>query len=324
MGKYVIALYALLGYICIITSSPLGKLLNPVLITLASAAAVIRCFKPFIASAVKRPECLFLVAAFAISTLLFNVPHVGVSSFGLVGLLACSGFLIHFLVPRHWAEKSVFLGIALAFLAFAFAVAGGVTAHPSLGVFDRYSTAFYEATQLPLMNMSPHDREDNAETQTYFMLARVAGCCFAYFLAYKTVTYFCNRARTQFLLGWYSLRSKTKLALVIGIGTIGRRLIRNLLAEGKRVVAIESDKESVHIERAQALGAQVLVGDALDDQIYRKIPFDAIGSIYVVAGDDRKNLEISHQLLTYSIRQVEQLNLARSQAHLGTNDLTRI
>lgn len=102
------------------------------------------------------------------------------------------------------------------------------------------------------------------------------------------------------------------MALVVGLGTIGRRLICNLLAEGHRVVAIEADKESVHIERAQALGAQVIVGDALDNRVYDKIPFDAVGSIYVVAGDDRKNLEISHQLFTYSIRQVEKVKLARS------------
>lgn len=254
---------------------------------------------------VKRRYRKSLGIAFAISLVLFLVPQLGVSSLGLVGLLACIGFLIHFLVPQWMAEKSVFIGIGLAFLAFAFAVAGGLAAHPDFQFWDRYSTAFYEATQLPLMNMSPHDGEVQPETKFYFTLARIFGCLFAYFVAYKTVAYVCERAGREFWLGLYCFHSRKKVALVIGLGTIGRRLIRNLLAEGHRVVSIESDKDSVHIERAQALGAQVIVGDALDDRVYDKIPFDAISSIYVVAGDDRKNLEISHHLLTYSIRQVE-------------------
>jgi hypothetical protein len=261
---------------------------------------------------VKQPQQVYLGAGFAVSFFLFVLPSFGLSSFGLVGLLACFGFLIHFLVPKKLAEKSVFLGIALVFLAFAFAVAGGVAAHNDLGPFEQYSTALYEATQLPLMNMSPHDRELQPDSKFYFMWARIFGCLFAYFVAYKTVSYFCERAHTEFWLGWYCLRSSKKVAMVIGLGTIGRRLIRNLLAEGHRVIAIESDKDSVHIERAQALGAHVIVGDALDDRVFGKTPFDAVSSIYVVAGDDRMNLEISHKLLSYSIKLVKESNNAKS------------
>lgn len=261
---------------------------------------------------VKQPQQFYLGVGFAVSYFLFVLPLLWLSSFGLVGLLACFGFLIHYLVPKKLAEKSVFLGIALGFLAFAFAVAGGVAAHKDLELFERYSTALYEATQLPLMNMSPHDRELQPDSKFYFMWARIFGCLFAYFVAYKTVSYFCERAHAEFWLGWYCLRSSKKVAMVIGLGTIGRKLICNLLAEGHRVIAIESDKDSVHIERAQSIGAHVIVGDALDDRIFGKTPFDAVSSIYVVAGDDRMNLEISHKILSYSIKLVEKANKAKS------------
>lgn len=254
----------------------------------------------------------YLAPAFAVSYLLFLVPPLWVSSIGLVGLLACSGILIHALVPKQRAEKSVFIGITLAFLAYVFAVAGGLAAHPEREPFERYSTAFYEATQLPLMNMSPHDDVADSEASYYYSWARIFGCLFAYFVAYKAVAYVCERAQTQFLLGWYCVRSRTKLALVIGLGAIGRRLIRNLRADGFRVVAIESDKDSVHIQRAQDLGAQVIVGDALDERVYDKIPLDAVSSIYVVAGDDRKNLEIGQQLLSCSTKRVKKANQAES------------
>jgi len=191
-------------------------------------------------------------------------------------------------------------------------VAGGLALHKDKALFERYSTAFYEATQLPLMNMSPHNDANDSEAELYFNLARVFGCLFAYFVAYKTVVYVCDRAKTQFLLGWYCVRSKKKLALVIGLGTVGRRLIRNLIDEKFRVIAIESDKDSVHIERAQDLGAQVIVGDALADRVYRRLPFDAVQSIYVVAGDDRKNLEIGQKLLNYSIERVKRAKLLQS------------
>jgi len=247
----------------------------------------------------------YLAAGFILSLLLFLVPYLGISSFGLVGLLGCTGFLIHFLAPRHLAEKSVFLGIGLAIFAYAFAIAGGLALHSDTASFERYSTAFYEATQLPLMNMSPHDHLKDTTAQFYFNCARVFGCLFAYFVAYKTVVYVCDRAKTQFLLGWYCVRNRKRLALVIGLGTVGRQLISNLIDENFRVIAIESDKDSVQIERAQSLGARVIVGDALDDRVYRRLPFDAVQSIYVVAGDDRKNLEIGQQLLEYSIKRVE-------------------
>ncbi len=259
-------------------------------------------------------ECL--VAAFLGSFLLFLIPHLPVSSIGLVGLLACFGFLIHFVLPKKLAEKGVFLGIGFAFFAYAFAIAGGLAEgfakHPEWKPLERYSTAFYEATQLPLMNMSPHDEVTDSVAKFYYAMARTIGCLFAYFVAYKTVVFVCDRARTQFLLGWYSVHSERPLALVIGLGTIGRRLIRNLLLENYRVVAIEADKDSVHIERAQDLGANVIVGDALDDRVYEKLPFNAAKSIYVVAGSDQKNLEIGQQLLSYSTKQVQQANLAKS------------
>lgn len=250
----------------------------------------------------------YLFAGFASSFVLLALPQLWVAAMGVVGLLVCVGFLAHMLVPKFISENSVFIGIALAFFAYTFAVAGGLAANRDLKPLERYSTALYEATQLPLMNMSPHEKEQHEDARVYFVIARTLGCLFAYFVAYKAVVYMCHRARKQSLLVCYRLHNSRPVALVFGLGAVGRRLIRNLGAANYRVVAIEADKDSVHIERAEAMGAQVIVGDALDDRVYEKLPFDAAKSIYVVAGDDRTNLEIGQQLLTYSAKRAPRKN----------------
>jgi len=76
----------------------------------------------FVISAVRvvqTPRRGYLAAGFILSLLQFLIPYLWISSFGLVGLLGCTGFLIHFLAPKHLAEKSVFLGIGLAFFAYS-------------------------------------------------------------------------------------------------------------------------------------------------------------------------------------------------------------
>ena len=283
----------------VVNSQPSSHIANYVWMVLIACVvvAVVRRF----------PSCRSwrLHWAFAASFTVACIPVEIFSSIGILGIIVSTVCVIHLLVPRAARGNAIFVGIGLAFFAYAFAVAGVLVIHTEMPFVERYSTAFYEATQLPLMNMSVHDDTTiSAEARAYFTIARSLASLLALYLTYKTVLYFLNLASTQFWMLCYRFNREKKLSLVIGIGSVGLELIRDLRLQGHRVIAVEINKDAPRVEEARMLGARIVIGDAVDFDLYRQLPFDAIDSVYVVAGDDQRNIEISQRLRNFSAQRV--------------------
>lgn len=81
--------------------------------------------------------------------------------------------------------------------------------------------------------------------------------------------------------------------ILCGVGSVGFRVLEELVRLDEQVFAVESDADSPFIERARDLGASVLVGDARTDHVLRALNPEHARAIIIATNDDLANLEIA-------------------------------
>ncbi|HEX4396741.1 MAG TPA: NAD-binding protein, partial [Trebonia sp.] len=79
--------------------------------------------------------------------------------------------------------------------------------------------------------------------------------------------------------------------LVIGLGTVGLRVVQQLHAAGRDVVVVEMDEHNRHLGQVRALGVPVVIGDATLPEVLGSVRLPAASAIAVVTSDDLANLE---------------------------------
>jgi hypothetical protein len=84
--------------------------------------------------------------------------------------------------------------------------------------------------------------------------------------------------------------------VVCGLGRKGVQLVRDLRADHKRVVAIESDEKNEHISICRDLGAMVVVGNAGEVDVLRRAGADRVEQVFAAFGDDGANVEVAVHL----------------------------
>lgn len=81
--------------------------------------------------------------------------------------------------------------------------------------------------------------------------------------------------------------------VVCGLGTVGFRIVEELLALGEQVFVIERKGDGDYVALARALGAEVLIGDARTENLLRSMNVGRARSVIVATNDDLANLEIA-------------------------------
>jgi Trk K+ transport system NAD-binding subunit len=81
--------------------------------------------------------------------------------------------------------------------------------------------------------------------------------------------------------------------VVVGLGHVGTRVIRDLTNRGAEVVAIERDTSALGIEVARELGIPVIIGEAGRSEVLDAASVATCRAFVVVSTDDVTNLEIS-------------------------------
>ena len=79
--------------------------------------------------------------------------------------------------------------------------------------------------------------------------------------------------------------------LVIGLGTVGLRVVQQLHAAGRDVVVVEMDEHNRHLGQVRALGVPVVIGDATLPEVLGLVRLPAASAIAVLTSDDLANLE---------------------------------
>lgn len=89
------------------------------------------------------------------------------------------------------------------------------------------------------------------------------------------------------------LRRMSEHAVVIGAGQAGIQLVTDLIAEGYRVIVIESEAGNAAMPALIQRGANELYGDGRDVEILEAAAIHAAAVVIIVAGTDTRNLEVA-------------------------------
>jgi len=79
--------------------------------------------------------------------------------------------------------------------------------------------------------------------------------------------------------------------LVIGLGTVGLRVVQQLHAVGRDVVVVEMDEHNRHLGQVRALGVPVVIGDATLPEVLLSVRLPEASAVAVLTSDDLANLE---------------------------------
>jgi voltage-gated potassium channel Kch len=79
--------------------------------------------------------------------------------------------------------------------------------------------------------------------------------------------------------------------VVIGLGSVGIRVVEGLLAAGRKVVVVEQDDNNRYLDRARALNVPVVIGDATQRQIHSVVNLADASAVAILTSHDLTNIE---------------------------------
>jgi Trk K+ transport system NAD-binding subunit len=97
--------------------------------------------------------------------------------------------------------------------------------------------------------------------------------------------------RIEQSLGRQQLGGLTGHVVVIGLGSVGIRVLEGLHAEGREVVVVERNESNRFLNQARALGAPVLVADSTQRQTLEDANVHSAAAVAVLTSDDLTNIE---------------------------------
>jgi len=124
----------------------------------------------------------------------------------------------------------------------------------------------------------------------FAVLLMMAGALFvAVFFALLTNAVVSRRIEES--LGRQKITALRGHVLVIGLGTVGLRVVQQLHAAGREVVVVEMDEHNRHLGQVRALGVPVVIADATLPEVLRSVRLSAASAVAVLTSDDLANLE---------------------------------
>ena len=97
--------------------------------------------------------------------------------------------------------------------------------------------------------------------------------------------------RLEQSFGRQQVTRMSRHVILIGLGSVGLRVLEQLRAAAVPVVVIEREEDHRHIAQARGLGASVVVGDATLGRTLAQVNLAAASAVAVLTSDDSTNVE---------------------------------
>ena len=110
-------------------------------------------------------------------------------------------------------------------------------------------------------------------------------------LAFALFTNVLVGRRIEQSLGRHRVPGIVDHVVVVGLGSVGIRVVEGLVAEGERVVVIERDEGNRYLDRARALNVPVVIADATQRQTHATVNLADAISVAILTSDDLTNIE---------------------------------
>ena len=92
-------------------------------------------------------------------------------------------------------------------------------------------------------------------------------------------------------LGRRRVPGMTGHVVVVGLGSVGIRVVEGLVAQGRGVVVIERDGQNRYLDRARALRVPVVIADATQRQTHASVNLDEAAAVAILTSADLTNIE---------------------------------
>ena len=178
------------------------------------------------------------------------------------------------------------LSVAVLITLAVTAVSGAVLSH-----FDRVS-GFWQSiyvTLLTAVGASDVQVDKNAIAQAAQLLLTIAGVALLPLVTAAVVEGMVN-ARLALSSG-KALRPHTDHIVLVGLGSVGTGVLRQLTDLGLEVVAIDRNPEARGAKVAERLGVEFILGDAAREETLRAASIATCKALVVVSTDDITNLQ---------------------------------
>ena len=92
-------------------------------------------------------------------------------------------------------------------------------------------------------------------------------------------------------LGRHRVPGMAGHVVVVGLGSVGVRVVEGLVAEGKQVVVVERDDANRYLDRARALDVPVVIADATQRQTHSAVNLEDADAVAILTSEDLTNIE---------------------------------
>jgi Trk K+ transport system NAD-binding subunit len=131
---------------------------------------------------------------------------------------------------------------------------------------------------------------ESTQLQIFAIILIIAGTAFVSLL-FAFVTNSLVSRRIEASLGRARVRGTEGHVIMIGLGSIGMRVLEGLRAKGREVVVIERDEDNRYSSQARLLGVRVIIGDATLLRTLEAANLSTCSAVAVVTSDDMTNIE---------------------------------
>jgi Trk K+ transport system NAD-binding subunit len=97
--------------------------------------------------------------------------------------------------------------------------------------------------------------------------------------------------RIEESLGRQQITGMRGHVLVVGLGTVGLRVVRQLHAAGSEVVVVDKSEHNRHLGQLRALRVPVVIADATQPEVLTSVRLATASAVAVLTSDDLANLE---------------------------------
>jgi Trk K+ transport system NAD-binding subunit len=97
--------------------------------------------------------------------------------------------------------------------------------------------------------------------------------------------------RIEQSLGRHRVPGMAGHVVVIGLGSLGIRVVEGLVAEARRVVIVERDPSNRYLGRARSLGVPVVIADATQRETHTAVNLADALAVAILTSDDLTNIE---------------------------------
>ena len=132
-----------------------------------------------------------------------------------------------------------------------------------------------------------------------FGIALIAGGATLLTTVFALITNVLVSWRIEQSLGRQHLTGMEGHVVVVGLGSVGIRVLEGLLAEGRQVVVVERNAENRYLNQARALGVPVLLADSTQRQTLESANLRSASAVAVLTSDDLTNIETTLAIRDY-------------------------